>query len=240
MLGNSNIHTVDEICINHENKNLFIDNYYLPRVPAVIKGGAKEWPLIKSWTDEYLIKEYGDYLCTVVNDSRPAYSKEKTTLKNYFKNHSEKSTLTLELYDKNISTYFIKDIILPNPLFSKETIARYFFFNSHEMAGTLPHFHGDAFNILQSGRKKWALYDCLPNVAPRGFLTVSESFKTYPPGTHAKAWFSNELPTLYKKVEKAYQCIQEPTDIVFIPFRFAHAVLNQSSVRGIAIENVKR
>jgi len=107
MLGNSNIHTVDEICINHENKNLFIDNYYLPRVPAVIKGGAKEWPLIKSWTDEYLIKEYGDYLCTVVNDSRPAYSKEKSTLKNYFKNHSEKSTLTLELYDKNISTYFI-------------------------------------------------------------------------------------------------------------------------------------
>jgi len=240
VLDSSNIHTVDEIYINQDNKNLFINDYFIPRVPAVIKAGAKEWPLIKSWTDEYLIKEYEDYICTVVSDSRPAYSKQKSTLKNYFKNHSDKSTLTLELYDENVSTNFIKDIILPNPLFSKENIARYFFFNSHEMAGTLPHFHGDAFNILQSGRKQWAFYDCIPTVAPRGHLTVLESFKTYPPGSHARTWFSNELPTLYKKVEKVYQCIQEPEDIVFIPFGFAHAVLNQSSVRGIVIETVKR
>lgn len=70
----------------------FFRNFYQKRKPALIKGGASNWPLIKKWNKEYIVDISGNEMCTLVKDSRPAFAKEQSTLKNYFENKTVKST----------------------------------------------------------------------------------------------------------------------------------------------------
>lgn len=232
----SKIHNIDEVYFDETNSDEFLINYYIPRIPVLIKGGAKQWPLIEKWNNEYVAKAFGNYECTIVSDSRPAYSKEKDTLKNYFSRHQGKSTLTLERFNNSKAAFFLKDIKIPNAFFKEKDIARYFFFHSVKNAGTLPHVHRDAFNTLQTGKKHWVFYDANAQSAPKGFKELKQCHLNYPPGTHARTWFENELPKLPKRIEKVYQCFQEPGDIVYIPIEYSHAVLNHSEVMGVVVE----
>lgn len=239
LFGSSKIYDVETIDLNRQNGDDFLVNFYLPRIPVLIKGGSKNWPIFKRWTKEYVIKTFGQYQCTIVHDSRPASAKDKDSLKNYFNNYKGKSTLSLERFNEK-NSFFLKDIVLPNPLFSKKDIARYFFYHSVENAGTLPHMHRDAFNILKEGKKHWVFYDANQQSAPKGYKELQKCHRTYPPGSHAKEWFKNELKATSKRVEKLYQCFQEPGDIIFIPIEYAHAVLNQSEVMGLVIETYRK
>lgn len=239
LFGAPKIYDVEVFDLNTQTADDFLINYYLPRIPVLVKGGAKHWPLLEKWSKDYVIKTFGNYECTIVHDSRPASSKQKDSLKNYFSNYQGKSTLTLERFNEKKS-YFLNDIVLPNPLFEKKDIARYFFYHSVENAGTLPHMHRDAFNTLQEGKKHWVFYDANQQSAPKGFKELQQCHKTYPVGAHAKEWFEKELKPVAKRVEKVYQCIQEPGDIVYIPAEYAHTVLNKSEVMGLVVETHRK
>jgi hypothetical protein len=236
----SKIHELEELYVDKKNIDDFLLKYYLPRTPVLIKGGAAKWPLIKKWTKKYIVKSYGNYECTIVRDSRPAYSRETNTLKEYFRHYHGKSTLTLEKFINPKQLYFLKDIKIPNVFFSKNDIARYFFYHSVINAGTLPHIHKDAFNTLQQGKKHWIFYDAHQQYAPRGFQEMKKCHIQYAPGSHAKDWFTKELPKLPKRVEKVYQCFQEAGDIVYIPTQYSHAVINLSEVMGVVVETHRK
>ncbi len=215
---------------------LFFSEYFNPRRPVLLKGAAKEWELMSKWTKDYIAESSGSYICNIISDSRPASSTDQTTLKSYFSKVKGKSTLTLERFDKSDYPRFVNDILLPNVFFSKEDMARYFFFHSVKYAGTLPHNHRDAFNILQHGSKRWAFFDASQIHSPLGFKIQMEYFKSYPKGTHAKEWFSKELPKLGKRLPDVQECIQEAGDIVYIPIDYSHTVLNLSEVMGLVVE----
>ncbi|WP_452226141.1 hypothetical protein [Lacinutrix cladophorae] len=235
--NSSSVLKIDEVLYSELDKNTFLTKYLNPRVPLIIKNGAHDWPLIKLWTKDYISEKNGDYLCTVISDSRPAYSKDKTTLKNYFNTHKNKSTLTLEGYDRKKEPFFLKGIKFPNMFFSKKNIHRFFFYHSVKDAGTLPHIHRDAFNILREGEKRWVMYDADRIIAPNGYSLMMKTHKKYPPGTHAKDWFKKEYAKLPAKVDKVYECIQSPNDIVFIPINYCHTVINNSNeVLGLVVE----
>ena len=172
----------------------------------------------------------------MVDDSRPAYAHGKTTLRDYFENHRGKSALTLEKFDDEAAPEFLKDVPFPNHLFSKDDITRFFFYHSIEDAGTLPHSHGDAFNILQDGQKHWVFYDASYKESPAGRNLMLETFRKYPPGSHARDYFEKELRGLNERVTGITECLQEAGDIVFIPRQFAHTVLNKSEVMGVVFE----
>src|SRR5690606_16691993 len=212
-INSSKPQNVEEVNFEKMNHDEFMVKYFLPKIPLIIKDGAKNWPLFDKWNKDYIIRSFGNYKCTIVSDSRPAFSKVQDTLKNYFQDHKGKSTLTLEKFISKNKSPFLKDIIVPNTLFKEEDIARYFFYHSVKNAGTLPHTHGDAFNILQAGKKELIFYNANRQAAPRGFKELQECHKKYPPGAQASEWFNTELPKLPKKVEKVYRCIQEPGDI---------------------------
>lgn len=237
--GASKIFDVETIDLDHQSKEDFLVNFYLPRIPVLIKGGSKNWPIFRKWTKEYVIKTFGNYQCTIVHDSRPASSVQKDTLKNYFENYRGKSTLSLEKFNER-NSFFLKDITIPNPLFNKSDIARYFFYHSVEDAGTLPHMHRDAFNILKEGRKHWVFYDANKLSAPKGFRELQKCHKIYPSGSHAKDWFKRELRRTPNRVEKVFQCFQEPGDIIYIPTEYAHTVLNKSEVMGLVVETYRK
>lgn len=134
-----------------QDKVLFQSQYHTPRVPVLLKGAAKHWPLYSKWSKEYIKDNMGSYICKIIKDSRPAYAKDQTTLRFYFEKLKNVSTLTLEPFNPKKLPLFYKDIKTPNPFFTTKDIQRFFFFHSIKDAGTLPHIHGNAFNILQQG-----------------------------------------------------------------------------------------
>ena len=231
---------LDNWIFDENNIDLFFSQYFSPRKPVLIKGATINWPFMEKWCSEYISSQYGSYQCTVVNDGRPAYSNEKTTLKNYFDNLENKSTLTLEPYHPKTKPVFFNDIPFPNPFFGNYDVARYFFYHSIKDAGTLPHMHRDAFNMLQSGEKRWILHDASPTSCPTGNKTMKNYLKNYHVGSHAKDWFKKEIKTLPKKVTEVYECIQKSGDIVYIPVEYSHAVINHSEVMGLVVERIRK
>ena len=229
---------LDEVFFDELNINKFYEKYYEPRIPVLIKEGASNWALMEKWNLSYLEKKYGNYLCTVVSDSRPAAATQKVSLKKYFRNYKGKSTLTLQKYVPHLEQAFLGYVPIPNLFFSEETIFRFFYYHSLKDAGTLPHRHKDAFNILQSGSKQWVFHDASPNKAPSGFEKMIQFHKSYPSGAHAKDWFENELINLPKSLPnvQVYQCTQQAGDIVYIPLEYSHTVLNLTEVMGVVFE----
>ncbi len=214
----------------------FISQYKNVRKPVLLKGAAKHWPLMEKWNKEYIKNNMGDYVCKIIKDSRPAYANEQTTLNVYFNKLEGVSTLTLDPFNIKNPPLFYKDINSSNSFFKTKDIQRFFFFHSIKDAGTLPHIHGNAFNILQQGTKEWIFYDASEQFNIKGYRVLQESNKKYPIGSHAKDWFKKEVPKLSKKLENVFTCTQEAGDIVFIPNGYCHAVLNKSEVMGIVFE----
>lgn len=230
---------IPEIQFENISKNEFSSNFFEKKKPVLIKGGIKNWPIFRNWSKEYISKLAGNEPCTVVYDSRPAASKKKSTLKQYFLEGGNNATLSLTDYQKGAKPKFFKDLEIPNKLYGFSDIYRYFFFHAPKDSGTLPHNHGDAFNHLAYGKKSWVLFDADQLKYQKGFELLMKFNKSYPVGSHSKDWFKNEVPKLGKKISNFYHFTQEPGDIVYIPHRYAHAVLNFSEVMGIVIE-IKR
>jgi len=230
---------IEHINYSDLTKELFIKNYFNTRTPLLIKEGAKGWPLIEKWTKEYVIKNNGDYVCTVISDSRPAHSKVKMTLLHYFKTQVNKSTLTLD-FDPKRSPFFLSGLKFPNIFFTKKNIHRFFFYHSVKDAGTLPHIHRDAFNILREGEKRWVMYDADQYINPKGYNVLANTYKKYPPGTHAKTWFKKDFSKLSKSVDRVYEGIQSPSDIMYVPVNYSHTVVNTSEeVLGLVVEVIR-
>ena len=232
--GKKKLEEIDQF--SSQDEVLFQSKYKNPRVPVLLKGAAKDWPLHSKWSKDYIKDNMGSYICKIIEDSRPAYAKDQTTLKFYFEKLKNVSTLTLEPFNQKNPPLFYKDIKMPNPFFTTKDIQRFFFFHSIKDAGTLPHIHGNAFNILQEGQKQWVFYDASKTHNINGYNTLQASNKKYPQGTHAKDWFKKEVPKLPNKVDTVFCCTQEAGDIVFIPNGYCHAVLNKTEVMGIVFE----
>lgn len=235
-LKKSVISQIETQFLNEQLIKSFETTYKKNRIPILIKNGAKNWALMSKWNKDYIADVSGDYICTIVKDARPAYASEKTTLRNYFHRFSSYSTLSLEILDNKTKPQFLKDIPLTNYLFREKEIMRYFFYHSNVHQGTLPHIHGDAFNILHSGKKRWIFYDADKLISPKGYQEVTECFKKFPPGSNISDFFNNYLNLLSKKNLNVMECIQEAGDIVYIPKNYSHAVINLDEVIGIVFE----
>ncbi len=227
---------IPEIYLGKLSKSDFEKNFFAQRKPALIKGGIKDWSIFRNWSIEYISKMAGNEPCTIVNDSRPAASKKRSTLKQYFLEERNSATLSLTDYKKGAKPKFFKDLEIPNKLYGFSDIYRYFFFHAPIESGTLPHNHGDAFNHLAYGKKSWVLFDADPLKDLKGYDLLMNFNRNYPVGSHSKDWFKKEVPKLGKSISSYFHFTQEPGDIVYIPHRFAHAVLNFSEVMGIVIE----
>lgn len=215
----------------------FMAHYFRPRVPVLLKGGCSNWTFMHKWTQDYLSTEMSDFECTVARDSRPSYSKEKCLLKDYFQHYSHLSTMTFSPFDPENPQLprFLEDIPLPNPFFSKKDIDAYFFFHANADGGSLPHCHMDAFNLLQTGKKQWVMYDADPEISPKGWEVLKQCHEKYGAGTYSRDWFVDGPEQVCREGITLYECEQEAGDIVFIPEHYAHAILNREENQGMVI-----
>ena len=81
------------------------------------------------------------------------------------------------------------------------------------------------------------MFDADRTISPKGYSLMMKTNKKYPPGTHSKDWFKKDYFKLSKKVDKVFECIQSPEDIIFIPINYCHTVVNTSDeVLGLVVE----
>ncbi|EIJ36864.1 cupin-like domain-containing protein [Thiothrix nivea] len=215
----------------------FMENYFKPRVPVLLKNACAHWDFMRKWTRDYLTGEMGDFQCTVARDSRPAYSKEKCSLREYFQQYAHLSTMTFETFEPENQHLprLLEDIPLPNPFFARTGINAYFFFHANADGGSLPHCHMDAFNLLQYGTKHWVMYDADPEVAPQGWEVLKQCHEDYGAGTFSRDWFAEGPEQVRRAGVATYECEQQAGDIVFIPEHFSHAILNLAENQGMVI-----
>ena len=103
------------------------------------------------------------------------------------------------------------------------------------LAGAHVHAHGAAWNVLVHGRKRWFLF---PPHTPPLFAAVLRAGGLLEPqfGRPALEWFRTEYPILRSSPIAPLEVIQEPGDIVWVPERWGHAVLNLEPSVGFAME----
>ncbi|MEM9459452.1 MAG: hypothetical protein AAGF11_35060 [Myxococcota bacterium] len=203
------------------------------RSPVILRGMAADWDFMRTWSPDYLSELMGDFQCTIVRDSRPDLADETCSLETYFREHAHLATMTICSLQEQGEYRVFSDIPLPNPCFDKDMLTAFFFFHSHPDQGSLPHCHQDAFNLLQSGRKHWLMYDADPEQSPVGWEVLRDCLSEYGKGRRVREWFDEGLGPLRRADMRVYEGVQEAGDIVYVPVRFAHAAINLSETLGV-------
>ena len=93
------------------------------------------------------------------------------------------------------------------------------------LSGAPPHFHGDTWNALLYGSKRWFLFE------------PAEAFFARPQ-LRAIDWAleASDAATVGGKRPMGRQCMQAAGDILYVPRLWGHAVLNVQESVGFAIE----
>ena len=124
-----------------------------------------------------------------------------------FKNHIRKMTGRFEFFEK----------ILKRTT-SIGQYSNYQFMIAPKGTGASPHFHNSALNILFTGKKMWALFP------------PSHSFYDTTP---VRDWFERERAAATsssrknsRRRRKYMRCIQRPSEIVYVPDGWGHAVIS--------------
>ena len=99
------------------------------------------------------------------------------------------------------------------------------FFPPPALSGAPPHFHGDAWNALLYGRKRWFLFEPAEAFFARPRLRAIDW--VLEAGTGGGGVGARPL---------GRQCMQNAGDILYVPRLWGHAVLNVQESIGFAVE----
>ncbi|CAL1140067.1 unnamed protein product, partial [Cladocopium goreaui] len=200
-----------------------------PSTPAVLCGAMADWPAMKLWTLPAFAEDFGHQ--KIICDHRFGIRLRMNDFIDYLKKQEDDSPLYL--FDHCFGEYpstraLLKHYSVP-PVFGQDLLEllgplrppyRWLLIGPRRSGSTL---HKDplgtsAWNALISGRKLWVLF-------PPG--TPAEKLRPEVAADSAAAWF---LLWWRRKREEwpleAIEFIQEPGEIVFVPARWWHAVLN--------------
>ena len=192
------------------------------RIPTLIKNGLKYFPELQKWNEEYIYKKYGDKKCSVATDGKRVekhFTDKNMSYKEYFEKNKNLYLFSREKYHKKKVNTYIDYLTFPNPFFTKKEIHHNVFYTGPESSGILPHYHGDSFNLMIYGEKKWILFDS--NKITRKINKFYE--KKYKKNILWKNWYKNEYKYLISKTN-VIEFIQNPNDIVFVPRGYLHTV----------------
>jgi len=201
------------------------------RTPTIIKNGLKYFPKIQKWNEKYIIEIFGDNMgsITIKNDARPEayFNYYNISYKDYFDKYTDTLSFTRKNFTEQDKNTFIDDIEFTNPFFTKNSIISYIFYTGPINSGLLPHKHGDVFNLMVYGEKKWIFFE-------NDELNKYYKFK-YPNHILWQDWYDNEYETL-KKTNNIIEYIQEKNDIIYVPRNYIHTIVNKKKTMGIVIE----
>lgn len=218
--------------------------------PEVVRGGILDWPMMQRWNPDYLSGVHGAKRVRAVRDGRPAYAERADSYtvgpttgwsgsgeKTSWEASVGEARMDFVRTDRRNEHPLLKDLRFPNPWFDHASIRRYIPFVGSTGTGTLPHTHGQAFNLLCTGVKRWYLFDADEQRSPAGARLARRFDNEFGRGSKVADW----LRSGYAELEQAgdiliHQFEQHAGDVVVIPSNYAHAVINIGSVIGLVVE----
>lgn len=153
---------------NYPTPEEFWKNFVKPSKPAVFRGGAKDWAGFTKWTDEYLVKNYGD------SEMRLEGRKEKygrtpygvlgvgrDTMENFVKTYHDPEHKGYIVTELPVSMYHEAGVLpfMTCGTFKHRMVEVDFWLNGGNASSVL---HKDAFNTMNcliNGTKEWKLIE---------------------------------------------------------------------------------
>jgi hypothetical protein len=209
--------------------------------PLIVRGGADRARDL--WTDEWLLDAFGDGVCQVSFDSRPAlpaFTRQVPVadfMAGRSANHGRPDRpgyLFHSQRDVDGAAYLLDDLDIPEAILALGEPTLYRLFVGPAGSGTLPHIHTYALNALARGRKHWVAYVGNDRGETRELLAESDA--AYGSGAQASDWFARELPELRERGVRHWEFVSEPGDVVFVPAFTIHTVVNLEPVMGFTVE----
>jgi len=190
---------------------------YRGRKPLLLRGAASDWPALKKWTREYLLKRFNGRPANYGAGSDVIYAGGGPT------NHATLGNLLERM--RNQSDVFAFDAMLLRTMpefaedFATPSVLEHAFPATDRISGAAyhllsvgpsrsglpPHAHGETWLALVVGRKRWFL------AAPGAPIP-----DTVHPLSSAIDWA--------EVLEGG--CLQRPGDVVYVPRGWTHATLN--------------
>jgi hypothetical protein len=207
----------------------FIDEYESKNLPVILTDIVPNWPAYKLWKVDYLNRVCGDMkfscqtvdmklcdyfiYCAQQNDERPLYLFDTDVISkgNPLEKDFESPAIFEDLFSVLGETRPDHQWIIIGPKRSGST------------------FHKDpnatsAWNAVITGSKKWVLYP--PNQLPPGVYASPDEADVMTP-VSIMEWFLNwyEAPDPHSNAN-VKECVVNPGEMIFIPSRWWHTVLN--------------
>ena len=229
------------------------------QLPLIIKNGIKYFPKLKNFNHEYIEKYYNSkkyhkyhkyYTKTLAEYTNLSerietdkHSPDSILIDNYtlnyldsnyiknIKNNKNSLLFRRELINKynNTCRNITNELSFPNPIFKKNDLKSYIFYNGYKNTGVMPHAHKISINILVKGCKKWL------------FLNKEQVFSlgtTYNPYNKDKLNYINWYNKYIKSdiFSKYIEFIQNTGDIVIVPEAIYHSIINIEDSIGIVLD----
>lgn len=215
----------------------FIDSYYKPLHPLIIKDMASTWPALKKWTPEYFKQQHGEKQVKVYNDSfvkagEHYMSDIKTMPLCEYIEQVLTTTQDLRMFLYNIKSEMpdiINDIIFPEMVkgFSKNFV--FMFFGCKDSV-TQMHFDIDMSHVFHTalyGKKTITIFP----------YEQGKNLHRYPFTCRSYVDIHNpdydRFPGL--KQAKGYQTVLEKGETLFIPSGYWHHVVYDEPAYAISL-----
>lgn len=216
-------------------------NYLALQRPVVVRNATNHHQmkrLFQLWQRNKMAKEYGHLTFTEVlvpYAESFGYNHSMITLRKFLDKMEQTNKEYRMIKDPSLfpSPTYIFETIPPNsPLLEHFTTPAIFnpslthisttktqFYVGPPLSGAPVHFHRNAWNVLFYGQKRWFLF-------PPPFAVYSKQ--------HVWDWWKTRHGN--RPFESAWECVQHPGDLVFVPDMWGHAVINLKESVGLAAE----
>ena len=215
----------------------FYEEFVSRKIPAVIKGGAKDSVAVKKWSFEYFKHTHGDQDVPVAIeeiDRNIEYTAYKVGYEMYkMRDFVEKIEAGESLYLKFVPMFrLLPELLadLPQALFSQLSQGGFregkrndneFYMGGRDSCTHLHTERSDIFHICIEGKKRWRLYSpeytmmLYPVPAPTMFIGSEVDFIN--PDDDVHPWF---------KYANGYELTLEEGDVLYVPCYYWHGVQN--------------
>ena len=225
---------------NYPTPEEFWNNFVKPSKPAVFRGGAKDWLGFTKWTDEYLVKNYGD------SELRLEGRKEKygrtpygvlgvgrDTMENFVKHYHDPDHKGYVVTELPVKMYHEAGVLpfMTCGSFSYNLVEVDYWMNGGNASSVL---HKDAFNTMNcllNGTKEWKLIELKHEKSVYKAWEAAPSYGGYSKiNVHSVDLLKYpkvaNVPWQYTKIEKG--------DCLFLPKSMYHNVLS-SGTNNVAV-----
>ncbi|KAI5069039.1 hypothetical protein GOP47_0015340 [Adiantum capillus-veneris] len=221
----------------------FIDSYEEQNRPVLITDALSDWPALRKWNKEYLVKSAGD--------SKLAVGPVEMTMKDYFL-YSEAVCEERPLYlfdphftekmptlseDFEVPIYFREDLF---SILGKDRPNYRWLIVGPARSGSSFHIDPNstsAWNAVVKGTKKWILFP--PDVNPPGVHPSPDGVEVAAP-VSIMEWFMNFYEQTKQWKRKPVECICQAGELMFVPNGWWHLVINLEESIAITQNYVSR